>query len=65
MEGAAVIIETGGRKLAASMSSMPHGIQYITGNNFNGHFDVHFKNSTRHVTEITPPIRADQDSGGV
>lgn len=51
----AVIIETGGRKLAASMSSMPHGIQYITGNNFNGHFDVHFKNSTRHMDgKITP-----------
>jgi LysM repeat protein len=45
----AVIIEVDGRKLAASMSSMPHDIEYIADNNFNGHFDVHFKNSTRHV----------------
>ena len=45
----AVIIEVDGRKLAASMSSMPHGIEYIADNNFNGHFDVHFRNSTRHV----------------
>jgi len=44
----AVIVEVDGRKLAASMSSMPHDIQYITDNNFNGHFDIHFANSTRH-----------------
>ncbi|MGD9677919.1 MAG: stalk domain-containing protein [Vulcanibacillus sp.] len=45
----AVIIEVDGRKIAASMSSMPHDIQYITNNNFNGHFDIHFLNSTRHI----------------
>lgn len=44
----AVIVEIAGRKIAASMSSMPHDVQYITNNNFNGHFDIHFKNSTRH-----------------
>lgn len=45
----AAIILVDGRKLAASVTSMPHGVDYIAGNNFSGHFDVHFKNSTRHV----------------
>lgn len=45
----AVTIEVDGRKIAASMSFMPHGVEYVDGNNFNGHFDVHFLNSTRHV----------------
>lgn len=44
----AVIVEVDGRRIAASMSSMPHDIEYITDNNFNGHFDIHFLNSTRH-----------------
>lgn len=44
----AVIIEVDGRKIAGSMSYMPHSIQYITDNNFDGHFDIHFLNSTRH-----------------
>lgn len=44
-----VIVEVDGRKLAGSMSSMPHDVEYIKAeNNFNGHFDIHFKNSTRH-----------------
>ena len=30
------------------MSSMPHDVEYIKDNNFNGHFDLHFRNSTRH-----------------
>ena len=41
----AVIVHVEGRKIAASMSSMPHDIQYIADNNFEGHFDLHFKNS--------------------
>lgn len=44
----AVIVEVDGRKIAASMSSTPHDIQFIKDNNFNGHFDIHFLNSTRH-----------------
>jgi len=44
----AVIVEVDGRKIAASMASMPHDIDYIKDNNFNGHFDLHFRNSTRH-----------------
>ncbi len=45
----AVLVQVNGRKIAASVTSTPHGIQYIETNNFNGHFDIHFKNSTRHV----------------
>lgn len=43
-----VIIEVDNRRIAASASSMPHDIQYITNNSFNGHSDIHFYNSTRH-----------------
>jgi LysM repeat protein len=43
-----VIILVGGRRIAASMSFYPHGVQYIGGNNFDGHFDVHFLNSSWH-----------------
>lgn len=44
-----IIVEVDGRRLAASSSSMPHDVQYITNNNFNGHSDLYFLNSTRHV----------------
>jgi LysM repeat protein len=44
-----VILKVDGREIAASASAMPHDIEYITNNNFSGHFDVHFYNSTRHV----------------
>ncbi|NLK20729.1 MAG: LysM peptidoglycan-binding domain-containing protein [Epulopiscium sp.] len=44
----AVIVQVGERKIAASMASMPHDVQSITDNNFEGHFDIHFRNSTRH-----------------
>lgn len=43
-----VIVLVEGRKIAASASAMPHSVSYINGNCFPGHFDVHFKNSTRH-----------------
>ncbi|KNY26491.1 LysM peptidoglycan-binding domain-containing protein [Pseudobacteroides cellulosolvens] len=45
----AVLVVVGERKIAASMSSTPHDIEYIENNNFTGHFDIHFKNSRRHV----------------
>ncbi|NLY44025.1 MAG: LysM peptidoglycan-binding domain-containing protein [Clostridiaceae bacterium] len=44
----ASIVEVNGRKIAASVSNMPHDIENIKDNQFNGHFDVHFLNSTRH-----------------
>jgi len=51
----AVIVKVDGRKIAASMASMPHDVSYIKDNNFNGHFDIHFKNSTRHNDgKVTP-----------
>ncbi|QZY55785.1 LysM peptidoglycan-binding domain-containing protein [Crassaminicella profunda] len=43
-----VIVEYNGRKIAASAATTPHSIQYITNNNFDGHMDLHFLNSTRH-----------------
>ncbi|MBB6215768.1 LysM repeat protein [Anaerosolibacter carboniphilus] len=43
-----VIVEYNGRKIAASAASMPHDVQTITDNEFGGHMDVHFANSTRH-----------------
>ncbi|SNS09321.1 LysM repeat-containing protein [Anaerovirgula multivorans] len=43
-----VIVEVNGRRLAASASAMPHDVQNITNNNFNGHSDLYFLNSTRH-----------------
>jgi hypothetical protein len=66
-----VIVNVSGRRLAASMSSLPHAgvdsapafatvdnrsegygsgenLDVIKGNGMNGHFDVHFLNSTRH-----------------
>jgi LysM repeat protein len=45
----AVILEIDGRKIAASMSFMPHEREYIADNGIIGHFDVYFGNSTRHV----------------
>jgi LysM repeat protein len=44
----AVVVEVNGRRIAASSNAMPHDIQSITNNNFNGHFCIHFLNSTRH-----------------
>lgn len=44
----AVLVQVDGRKIAASMASMPHGVEYVPGNNYTGHFDIHFKGSTRH-----------------
>ena len=43
-----VLIWVDGRQIAASMSAMPHDIQYITNNGITGHMDIHFANSTRH-----------------
>ncbi|MBS4021103.1 MAG: LysM peptidoglycan-binding domain-containing protein [Dethiobacter sp.] len=47
-----VIVEVDGRRIAASASAMPHDIQFITDNNFEGHFDIHFLNSTRHKDNL-------------
>jgi len=44
----AVLVQVDERTVAASMSFMPHDIESILDNDFDGHFDIHFKNSTRH-----------------
>lgn len=51
----AVIVSVNGHRIAASMTSMPHSIEYITDNNFTGHFDIHFLNSTRHNDGLIDP----------
>lgn len=44
----AVVVEVAGRKIAASMNGMPHGNGAIRGNNFKGHFCIHFRDSKVH-----------------
>jgi peptidoglycan DL-endopeptidase LytF len=56
----AVIVEVDGRRIAASMASMPHSIEYIKDNNFDGHFDIHFLNSTRHNDGTVDPYHQAQ-----
>jgi len=45
----AILIEIDGHRIAASASAMPHDVQAITNNNFQGHHDIYFGNSIRHV----------------
>jgi len=47
----AILILYGGRVFAASMNGMPHGEKSIYGNNFDGQFCIHFRNSKTHGTE--------------
>ncbi len=44
----AVLVKYNGHVYAASMNGMPHGTQTITGNNFDGHFCIHFYGSKTH-----------------
>lgn len=44
----AIIVEVNGYRLAASMNGMPHGAGAIAGNDFNGHFCIHFLDSELH-----------------
>ena len=46
----AIIVEIGGRRIAASMNGMPHGGEGIQDNNFQGHFCIHFYGSLVHET---------------
>lgn len=56
----AVIVEVGGRRIAGSIASMPHDVEYIVDNDFNGHFDLHFYNSTRHKDNLVDPYHQKQ-----
>ena len=44
----AILVKYNGHVYAASMNGMPHGTQTITGNNFEGHFCIHFSGSKTH-----------------
>lgn len=44
----AVLVKYNGHVYAASMNGMPHGTQTIKGNNFDGHFCIHFYGSKTH-----------------
>lgn len=41
----AVVVEVEGHRIAASMNGMPHGSGAIRGNDFRGHFCIHFRDS--------------------
>lgn len=43
-----IIVEVGGRRIAASMNGMPHGQGSIEENGFPGHFCIHFLGSRIH-----------------
>ncbi len=45
---AVVVKLDNGQMIAASMNGMPHGQGAISGNNFDGHFCIHFRNSKTH-----------------
>ncbi|ATW24064.1 LysM peptidoglycan-binding domain-containing protein [Candidatus Formimonas warabiya] len=45
-----ILLKVGSRTLAASIAGMPHDVETIYDNNFTGHFDVYFYNSTSHNT---------------
>lgn len=50
-----ILLQIGTRTLAASIAGMPHDVQTIANNNFNGHFDLYFYNSTSHNTNAIQP----------
>ena len=52
----AVLVKYNGHVYAASMNGMPHGTQTISGNNFNGHFCIHFYGSKTHGTKRVDPM---------
>ncbi|MFC4307227.1 hypothetical protein [Cohnella boryungensis] len=64
----AVLVGTASHRLAASMNGMPHGGDGIPDNGFNGHFCVHFLDSTSHRSE-TPDwghqLRVHQAAGSL
>ncbi|MFD0712224.1 hypothetical protein [Paenibacillus sp. GCM10027626] len=51
----AIVLSKDGKHYAASMNGMPHGGDGIPGNNFSGHFCVHFLNSSTHRSAKPDP----------
>lgn len=52
----AIWVSIGGKRYAASMNGMPHGSGSISGNDFGGHFCIHFTNSRTHGTNKLCPL---------
>jgi uncharacterized protein YgiM (DUF1202 family) len=55
MKPRAAILSVHGRSIAVSVNGKPHGIKTIRGNNFNGHFCLHFLNSRNHYNNKVDP----------
>ena len=51
----AVLVQAGSQFFAASMHGMPHGGDGIPGNNFSGHFCIHFLGSKTHGSGQADP----------
>ncbi|MBO8170849.1 MAG: hypothetical protein H0Z33_03045 [Bacillaceae bacterium] len=51
----AILLEIGGKKIAASMNGMPHGAGAIRDNHFPGHFCIHFDGSSTHRRSYPDP----------
>lgn len=49
----AVLVEFEDKYYAASINSMPHGTGLVKGNNYNGHFCIHFLGSKTHGSTYT------------
>ena len=54
-ERRSIVVEVDGFKIPASMAGMPHGSDFIKGNNMDGHFDVHFLLSKTHKSNRVEP----------
>ena len=54
-----VILYAGGRFVACSINTMPHGDQTLTGNGYNGQFCLHMSGSKTHGTDS---VNADHQS---
>lgn len=50
-----IVVEVGGKRIAASMNGYPHGGSSISGNEFAGHFCIHFSGSSIHRTGKPDP----------
>ncbi|MBU7006674.1 hypothetical protein [Phosphitispora fastidiosa] len=48
----AIVVAVKGHRIAASMNGMPHGAGAIGGNDFNGHFCIHFRDSRLHKNKV-------------
>ena len=47
----AVLVKYNGNVYAGSINTMPHGTKTVSGNNYDGHFCLHFYKSRTHETD--------------